>query len=131
MSVLGFLVKSDRGENDGNDTVSKTWRTHFTAGSKLTEEGNTTIVNMNLGLLMRDYLEKFWVYQGALTTPPCTEGVKWIVFTKPMTIYDKNLQKFRSKVAELNFREPVPLYDRKVYRNFGEKDDSNQCDFCK
>ena len=86
---------------------------------------------MNLGLLMRDYLEKFWVYQGALTTPPCTEGVKWIVFTKPMKIYDENLQKFRSKVAELNFREPVPLYDRKVYRNFGENDDSNKCDYCK
>lgn len=32
--------------------------------------------------LLRDY----WVYEGSLTTPPCSENVTWILFRYPLTI---------------------------------------------
>nr|XP_031297446.1 carbonic anhydrase-related protein isoform X3 [Camelus dromedarius] len=32
--------------------------------------------------LLRDY----WVYEGSLTVPPCSEGVTWILFRYPLTI---------------------------------------------
>lgn len=32
--------------------------------------------------LLRDY----WVYEGSLTTPPCSEMVTWILFRYPLTI---------------------------------------------
>lgn len=32
--------------------------------------------------LLRDY----WVYEGSLTIPPCSEGVTWILFRYPLTI---------------------------------------------
>lgn len=32
--------------------------------------------------LLRDY----WVYEGSLTTPPCSENVTWILYRYPLTI---------------------------------------------
>lgn len=32
--------------------------------------------------LLRDY----WVYEGSLTTPPCSESVTWILYRYPLTI---------------------------------------------
>ena len=31
-------------------------------------------------------MRKFWGYNGSLTTPPCTEGIKWIVIDEIQTI---------------------------------------------
>jgi carbonic anhydrase len=38
-------------------------------------------------------------YSGSLTTPPCTEGVAWIVFAEPMTISDEDMARFAERVA--------------------------------
>ena len=31
-------------------------------------------------------MRKNWMYDGSLTTPPCTEGVKWIIIDQVQTI---------------------------------------------
>lgn len=55
----------------------------------------------------------FWGYQGSLTTPPCTEGVQWLVLTNPIYAEATEIDPFKAKEGD-NFRPIQPLYERKI-----------------
>ena len=52
-------------------------------------------------------------YSGSFTTPPCTEGVRWIVMNSPIRITPSTLMKFRQTLGR-NIRPVQPLHERKV-----------------
>lgn len=52
-----------------------------------------------------------WRYRGSLTTPPCTEGVSWIVMSKPVTLSAAQIMAFGALYPR-NFRPPQPLLGR-------------------
>lgn len=54
-------------------------------------------------------------YSGSLTTPPCTEGVRWIVLTTPITMSAKQIARFR-EVHEHNRRPLEPVGGRVLRR---------------
>ena len=45
-------------------------------------------------LLPTDHL--FYTYSGSLTTPPCSEGVHWMVLTTPISLSVEQIEKFAS-----------------------------------
>ena len=57
----------------------------------------------------RDYFR----YVGSLTTPPCSEGVRWQVLKQPVYVSKAQIAAFR-KLYNMNARPVQPLNDRKV-----------------
>ncbi len=55
----------------------------------------------------------FYHYEGSLTTPPCSEGVKWFVMAKPLMISGRQIENFVSLIGE-NARPAQPLRGRKI-----------------
>jgi carbonic anhydrase len=57
-------------------------------------------------------LRNYWTWVGSLTTPPCTEGVTWVLMQQPVSISKEQQQRFP---YPHNFRLVQPLYARTVY----------------
>jgi carbonic anhydrase len=51
-------------------------------------------------------------YSGSLTTPPCTEGVNWLVMTTPVEISAEQIETLASLFEEGNNRPVQPLNER-------------------
>jgi carbonic anhydrase len=50
-------------------------------------------------------------YTGSLTTPPCSQGVRWLVLTEPITISEAQFEAFKA-IFEMNARPVQPLNHR-------------------
>lgn len=78
---------------------------------------------------------KFWTYSGSLTTPPCYESVRFLLFKEPIQVSEEQLNAFRQLMAHSkaeaghcsdefhghivnNFRPLMPLVDRSVLASF-------------
>lgn len=57
----------------------------------------------------------YYYYVGSLTTPPCTEGVRWIVMTHSITATPAEIMKLRQAAEGPNARPVQPLNGRQVY----------------
>jgi carbonic anhydrase len=85
-------------------------------------------------LLPKD-LSKYWTYCGSLTTPPCYESVRFIIFKEPIKVSEKQMKCFRALRSYKkggtadqadaheghivdNFRPVLPLNDRKILSSF-------------
>jgi carbonic anhydrase len=55
----------------------------------------------------------YWTYMGSLTTPPCTEGVRWFVFEQPLSISRDQLRKFAA-LYSVNSRPLQDIGKRKI-----------------
>ncbi|API86735.1 carbonic anhydrase [Francisella uliginis] len=57
----------------------------------------------------------FYEYTGSLTTPPCTEGVKWIILKRKAKISKKQVQTFRDILTFNNDRPIQKTDNRKIF----------------
>lgn len=86
--VLGVLVKEGN-ENPGIETI---WTHMPQQEGKNSPEG----VRFNPGnLLPRE--RNFWSYEGSLTTPPCTEGVRFYILKTPINMSREQIARFPFK----------------------------------
>ena len=105
IAVLGLMIK----EGASNPYLEKAWNVippkEITEAVKLTEPIDL------MGLLPKD--KKSFQYNGSLTTPPCSESVKWIVLEEPIEMSKEQIDKFRNIFPD-NHRPIQSLNEREV-----------------
>jgi len=58
----------------------------------------------------RDYYR----FNGSLTTPPCSEGVRWLVMKEPISVSKEQIERFTHVMHHPNNRPPQPVNARPV-----------------
>lgn len=56
----------------------------------------------------------FYEYAGSLTTPPCGEGVNWLLMSAPIEATADQIKEFGKLIPEANSRPIQPLKDRTI-----------------
>ncbi len=103
LAVLAVLFR----EGNENPGIKQLWEhAPKKEGPEVAVEG----VNFNPANLLPRELE-FWSYEGSLTTPPCTEGVKFFILKTPVNIAREQVEQFPFK---LNARPVQPLNGRQI-----------------
>ncbi|MEB3282009.1 MAG: carbonic anhydrase family protein [Lyngbya sp.] len=104
LAVIGILME----EGTNNRFISSIWP-HV---PEETRENPVSGVAINASALPPQE-QVYFNYTGSLTTPPCSEGVNWIVFEKPIEVSEEQIEYFRS-VYNVNARPVQPLNERQV-----------------
>lgn len=78
------------------------------------QEGEVTVAGATIdaGALLPKS-RAYATYSGSLTTPPCSEGVRWIVLKQPITLSEAQIDAFRA-VFPMNARPVQPLGARSI-----------------
>ena len=107
LAVVGVLLR----EGAANETLAPIWK-------HLPSRANWSVALPEAievaALLPAD--ETTWRYRGSLTTPPCTEGVSWMVMTEPVTLSAEQIAAFGALYPH-NYRPVQPLGRRTLGRS--------------
>lgn len=106
--VLGVMVKGGGAENATFAKYLSAFPTQKNQENTLTEEINPA------GMFPTS--KKYYNYTGSLTTPPCSQGIDWVVFKDDVTVSDAQLQAFL-KAYNHNARPVQPVGSRTVYES--------------
>lgn len=116
VAVLGFFYEESENANKNYDAIinSLTNITH--------PESNAALGAISLDMLIpNEDLDKYFRYEGSLTTPGCAEAVVWTIFEKTIPLSKEQLSAFSNLTfsdgaAMVNTFRPIQLrYDRPVY----------------
>lgn len=105
LAVIAVMYK----EGKMNAGLEKLW-------SQMPKEAGAPVplnTKVSASVLMpenRDYYR----FSGSLTTPPCTEGVRWLVLKTPLTVSKEQITAFEEVLHHHNNRPVQPLNGRVV-----------------
>ncbi len=105
--VLGFFIEPGSA-NDLFDKVLKNW-----PKEKEVEQTGTDSIDLN-SIIPKD--KKYFTYTGSLTTPPCSQGVSFILFKQHLNFSTEQISAFTA-VYDHNARPIQPLNNRLVFED--------------
>lgn len=107
LSVVGVMLTDDAGGPD--NPFIETYKDAFP------EEENVP-VNTNININLNDILpenRQYYTYTGSLTTPPCTQGLKWLLMKGVVHLSTAQLEEFSAHHGHNN-RPLQPIGNRIV-----------------
>jgi len=102
--VVGVLVR----QGEANPVLAK-MKSFMPAEEKMAGTVPISIEESNLLPPTRDY----FYYNGSLTTPPCSEGVRWVVLKTPIEASEGQIATFKARVGPANNR-PVQSHNARM-----------------
>lgn len=112
MAVVAVMIMEGEAENEAYQQVFR----HLPAQECSAETHPTTMINARD--LLPQHTRCFYTYEGSLTTPPCTEVVRWLVLAEPVMLSAEQLTTFGA-IYDHNARPVQPLYNRDLFTNLG------------
>ncbi len=107
LAVVGLLF--DKGQ--ANAVLQQVWNNLPLEKNEEMQSGNA----MELAdLLPND--RRYFTYMGSLTTPPCSEGVKWIVMRQPVTLTKEQIDIF-ARMYPMNARPIQSASGRRIMQS--------------
>ncbi|CAF1378858.1 unnamed protein product [Adineta steineri] len=127
LMVFGILIKIAPSDNQEVDKLLNLFSKIVHKGEKVDLDDET----VSLKKLMPKNMQDYYTYDGSLTTPMCSESVRWIVFREQMGLSRRQFDQLRQlkhackgennttngNISQ-NFRPVMPLNGRLVYRSF-------------
>ncbi len=96
-------------EGEANPELEKIW------ADMPNKEGDTKVLQLKeiaKKLLPKD--KHYYRFNGSLTTPPCTEGVRWFVLKQPLTVSKEQIKKFHDDTMHHNNNRPIQPLDARI-----------------
>lgn len=103
LAVVSVLIE----EGAANAALAEAWA-HLPAGESAEKE--VAEVSVDAGAILPPG-GRYHHYKGSLTTPPCSEGVRWFVLSEPISMSAAQIQRFEEAVGA-NARPVQPLNAR-------------------
>jgi carbonic anhydrase len=108
LAVVGVMLSEGAEENAAYAPIF--------AHLPLTEgEPAPTGIQINAAHLMPEHF-RYFTYLGSLTTPPCAQGVRWLVLDTPVVLSVAQLESFGA-IFEMNARPVQPINHRDLLRD--------------
>ena len=96
-------------EGAANPLLARLWpKMPAKAGEKVALPGGLSVAEMLPPSLA------YYRYNGSLTTPPCSEGVRWLVLKRPAPVSKEQVQQFLKALGFANNRPVQPVNARAV-----------------
>jgi len=95
-AVIAIFFDTQAGGDETNSFIASLNASSTGVNGQNYEISNVDVENFLGGLIMED---GFYSYQGSFTTPPCTEGVKWVLMNQVQPISQAQLSQFTERWA--------------------------------
>ncbi len=105
LAVIAVMLE----EGAANDAIAALWQTMPTKAGEITKPSQAVAIDQ---LLPKDM--DYYRFNGSLTTPPCSEGVRWLVLKHPVTISKEQVEQFAHVMHHPNNRPLQPINARPV-----------------
>ncbi|HLL17700.1 MAG TPA: carbonic anhydrase family protein, partial [Rubrivivax sp.] len=109
LAVVTVLL--DKGPSQVQPVVQKVWN------NLPLERGEEAVARAPLDLnelLPAD--RKYYTYMGSMTTPPCSEGVQWVVMRQPVTVTAEQIELF-ARIYPMNSRPLQSAAGRRILQS--------------